>query len=104
MDKATFEARYRGIEIIVEEENPDEEGYIWSGHIYLGCGEWHEFEGSGLFGSAEDLLEYMKTIVDRDFPIVPSKQDLDSHDYQRIGPEDVDRYKHPHISGFEIEA
>lgn len=100
-DNVKFE--YGGVTIVAEKEEPNDHGHSWGAAIYLGECEWHEFEGSGVFNTLEEVLNYMMLIVDRDFPRTDYSQGLDSHDYQRMSPEDVAEHKDFYINAFELE-
>ena len=68
-DRYVKYVEYKGVDIFIEEEQADEDGNRYSGIIYVGnggWGDWHEFEGSGLYMSIDDAVEYCKFIIDRD--------------------------------------
>jgi len=65
-DTYTQEVEYKNVTIFVEKETADEDGNMFSAIIYCHKGEWHEFEGSGLFLKEEEAIEYCKNVIDRD--------------------------------------
>jgi hypothetical protein len=65
-DTYTKEVKYKDVTIFVEKEIPDEDNNMFSAIIYCNQGEWHEFEGSGLFFEEADAIEYCKNVIDRD--------------------------------------
>lgn len=67
IDDEDLTVSYRGVVIELEREEEDEDGNTISfGLRYSNSMDWHEFEGSGLFMTMEDAIEYAKEIIIRD--------------------------------------
>ena len=65
-DEYVKHIKYKGVDIFVEKETPDEDNNTYSSIIYCGKGNWHEFEGSGLFATTSDAVDYSKYVIERD--------------------------------------